>query len=144
MARKAKPAGKNLKATVKWAASPSANIKLQVGKKNFSIPVEARTLVGDRFVYISLPLSSAFYEMGSKKLTVAEDNDELRADMEKAMAEAKAAKKATKRGRRRRAANAPELDETLVKQLTKQIPAGYKLAVKDGKLAVVKGRVRKK
>lgn len=129
---------------MKWAASPSANIKLQVGKKNFSIPVEARTLVGDRFVYISLPLSSAFYEMGAKKLTAAEDTADLRADMEKAMTAAKAAKKAAKRGRRRRSSSAPELDEALVKQLTKQIPAGYKLAVKDGRLAVVKGRVRKK
>lgn len=140
------PKGKNLKASVKWSATTAQNIKLQVGKKSFSIPVEARTLVGGKYVYISLPLSSAFYEMSGKKLLAADDNSaDLRSDMEEAMGAAKAAKKAAKRGGRgRRSMNNPTLDDSLIKQLMKNVPAGYKLAVKDGVPVVVKGRVRRK
>ncbi len=125
-----------LKRQVKFKSSTSAKIKLQVGKKNYTVPVEVRSVIGAKYVYVSLPLSNGFYEMSGRSLKSVDYSAELDKDITAAANKPKPVAKKAVRAK-------VELPGAVVAQLMKSIPAGHKLAVKDGVPVVVKSRVRR-
>lgn len=136
---------KSLKAQVKWKASPSFSVHLRSGIRSgkgpgvtFQLPIEARTLETDNHLYVSIPALVGMYRKDGRGLVEFKDDvvvpGDLAAEMEEAM------KSQAKAGKAK--APAVQLPADLLKKLGDAVPAGYKLAVKDGEVTLVKARVK--
>lgn len=128
---------KSLKNSLKFKATPKSGVlTVRVGVKKYVLPIEARMISGDGFLFLSFPSSSEIYEVGQKSLTAMSPD----ADGE-AAGVALTPKKG--RGRGKRSRKAVDMPDSLAKALS-QVPAGYKLVPGDGGYRLVRTRVRKK
>lgn len=126
----------NVKNSLKFKASPKAGVlSVRVGVKKFSLPVEARLLSGDKYLFLSFPASSELYTIDGKELSPMGGE----ADAGEAF---QALTPGRRRGRRKReqVSMPAELQAAL-----SAIPAGYKLGYNlDGTPKLVRTRTRKR
>lgn len=128
---------KNVKNSLKFKAVPKQNLlSIKIGVKKYSVPVEARMLSKDGYLYLSFSASSELYKVDGGTLNpLTEDS------------EAAAAQAALTPSRRRRKGKTPtdvELPDSVLAAL-KAIPSGHKLVpTADGGYRLVRTRVRRK
>lgn len=132
---------KSLKNSIKRAAGlESGRIKLQSSKKSFAIPVEARIIETEGYVYLTLPMSTGIYRKDEQKgLVQLADTMSAPGDL---VAQMTAATEKGPKGAKKGAG--PGIPEELVKKLADSIPSGYKLGLKNGELTLVKARAPRK
>ncbi|MCC7433098.1 MAG: hypothetical protein IT363_00320 [Methanoregulaceae archaeon] len=129
---------KSLKNSLKFKATPKTGVlTVRVGVKKFVLPVDARMISGDGYLFLSFGSSSEIYEVGPKSLTP------LAPEADGAAAAAALTPKSRGRGRAKRSRKSVEMPDNLAKALA-QVPAGYKLVPGDGGYRLVRTRVRKK
>lgn len=132
---------KNVKAvknSLKFKADPKTGLlTVRVGVKKLVLPVEARMLGGDGYLFLSFSSSSEIYKVEGKDLVPMEGT----ADGTEAYAALNPAKK--RRRGRARGRSTVEMPSELA-QLLSKIPAGQKLVGGPGGYRIVKTRVRAK
>lgn len=153
MAKKAAAAAqatvKSLKAKIKWKASDlSGSVQYRHGIRegrgpgvSSAIPTgsKGRVLETENYVYLSIPATVELFKKDGKTLVPLADDEPVSEELQKEMdAVLKVAKKATAK----RAA-APELPADVLRKLSDSIPAGFKLAIKNGEVTLVKARTKK-
>jgi len=124
----------NVKNSLKFKATEKEGVlTVRVGVKKYVLPVAARVLSNEGYLFLSFPASSELYRIKGKGLEAMDKDDDA--------AEAYAQLNTTKRARGRRGGSMPnDLAEALSK-----IPAGYKIGYgADGTPRLVKMRVRRK
>jgi hypothetical protein len=126
---------KNAKNSLKFKAQPKTGIlEVRVGVKKYSVPVEARMLSNDGYLFLSFSASSELFKIDGKKLTAMSSEDDATAAM--------AALTPTKRRGRKRGGGAdltPELETAL-----KGIPSGFRLGYgPDNQPRLVRTRQRR-
>ena len=128
---------KTVKNSLKFKAQPKEGIlSVRVGVRKYNLPVEARILSDDNFIFLSFPASSELYQVADKTLTPMD----AAADATSAYAALNPVKKRARR-RRVKPVEVPEA----VQSALKAIPKGYRLQVDiDGTPRLVRSRVRKK
>ena len=128
---------KTVKNSLKFKAQPREGIlSVRVGVRKYNLPVEARILSDNEFIFLSFPASSELYKVSDKTLSPMD----AAADATIAYAALNPAKKRTRR-RRVKAVDVPQS----VQDALKAIPKGYRLQVDiDGTPRLVRSRVRKK
>lgn len=128
---------KTVKNSLKFKAQQKEGIlSVRIGVRKYNVPIEARILSDDEFIFLSFPASSELYHVSGKTLTPM-DSD---ADATNAYAALNPVKKRT----RRRRAKPVEVPDA-VQAALKSIPKGYRLQVDiDGTPRLVRSRVRKK
>ena len=124
----------SVKNSLKFKAHPKSGIlSVKVGVKKYQIPLEARMISGEGYMFLSFPACSELYKIENKNL--------------KAMAPAEDAGQAFEKlnpGRRqsRRRASNVEMPNALVEAL-KNLPSGFKLGYStDGTPKLVRTRKR--
>lgn len=126
----------NVKNSLKFKAQEKDGVlSVKVGVKKFSVPVKARMISGEEYLFLSFPASSELYRVEDKEL-VALDKDSDASEAFEALNPGK------RRGRRR--GTGVEMPSELAEAL-RAIPAGYKLGYNlDGTPKLVRSRQRKK
>jgi hypothetical protein len=126
----------NVKNSLKFKAQEKEGVlTIKVGVRKYAVPVKARMLSGQDYLFLSFPASSELYQVSAKELTPL-DKD---ADASEAYESLNPGKR---RGRRRGGGveMPPELAEAL-----KNLPSGYKLGYNaDGSPKLVRTRRRGK
>lgn len=126
----------NVKNSLKFkVGSKKGILSVKVGIRKFTIPMEARMLSNEKYLFLSFPASSELYKVDGKTLeAMAGDADGSEAFQE--------LNPKGKRGRRRRdAAQMP----TDLAQALKGIPAGYRVGYDEtGAPKLVRKRARRK
>ena len=127
---------KNVKNSLKFKAQVKEGLlTVRVGVKKYVVPVEARILSSNDFIFLSFPASSELYEIKNKQLSAMAPT-----------ADASAAFTSLNPGRKRRgrrAAAETAMSKELADALSK-IPSGFKLGYDaSGKPRLVKKRTRK-
>lgn len=128
---------KSVKNSLKFKAQTKEGIlSVRVGVKKYNLPVEARILSDDNYVFLSFPASSELYQVKDKQLApMAPEAD--------AAAAYSALSPAKKRPRKRRTVQAEVPTE--VANALKKIPKGYRLGFgSDGEPRLVRTRSRSK
>lgn len=129
---------KSLKNSLKFKATPKTGVlTVRVGVKKYVLPVEARMISGEGYLFLSFGSSSEIYEVGPKSLTP------MAADADGTAAATALTPKSRGRGRAKRSRKGVEMPDNLAKALA-QVPAGYKLVPGDGGYRLVRTRTRKK
>jgi len=124
---------KSVKNSLKFKAEDKEGmLSIKIGLKRYTLPVNARLISGEGYLYLSFPASSELYRVGENDLQImASDADA--ADANTALAGSKS--RAPREGR--------PLPDSLAEAL-KSIPAGHKIvANEDGSHRLVKTRTRK-
>ncbi len=125
-----------VKNSLKFKAVPKSGLlTVRVGVKKYVLPVEARMIAGDGYLFLSFGSSSEIYKADGKGLVALEPTAEAEE------AAAALTPKASRRRRRNRekAAMPSELEAAL-----KAVPAGHKLVLGPGGYRLVKTRERRK
>lgn len=125
----------NVKNSLKFKATEKEGIlTVRVGVKKYVLPVAARILTTEGYLFLSFPASSELYKIKGKGIEAMDKDD----DATEAFAQLNVTKRA--RGRRSGGSMPNELAEALSK-----LPAGYKIGYgADGTPRLVKTRVRRK
>ena len=126
----------NVKNSLKFKAQEKEGVlSVRVGVKKFNVPIKARMISGDNYLFLSFPASSEMYRI--------QDNELNALDREADASEAyEALNPGKRRGRRR--SSAAELPDTLAEAL-KALPAGFKLGyTADGSPKLIRTRQRTK
>ncbi|MCB8932608.1 MAG: hypothetical protein M9921_06670 [Fimbriimonadaceae bacterium] len=128
---------KSVKNSLKFKAQSKEGIlSVRVGVKKYNLPVEARILSNEDYIFLSFPASSELYQVKDKKLSPMA----AEADASAAFAALNPAKK---RARKRRTVQAEVPTE--VANALKKIPRGYRLGFgPDGEPRLVRTRTRAK
>lgn len=123
----------SVKNSLKFKATPRGGlISVRVGVKKYVVPVEARLIAGDGYLFLSFPAVSELFKVGGKTLTAMSSKDNANDAYEKLNPRSK--------GRRRR--SSVEMPSQLADAL-KNLPAGYRLGYSpDGTPKLVKTRKR--
>ena len=124
----------SVKNSLKFKAHPKAGIlSVKVGVKKYQIPVEARMISGEGYMFLSFPACSELFKIENKTLKAMASNEDASAAFEKL--------NPTRRRGRRRSTNV-EMPSALVEAL-KNLPSGFKLGYSnDGSPKLVKTRKR--
>ena len=124
----------NVKNSLKFKAQPKSGIlSVKVGVKKFVVPVEARMLSGDGYMFLSFPAVSELFKVEGKTLTSMDSKADASEAFEKL--------NPGRRTRRRRSGGV-EMPAELQAAL-KSLPAGYKLGYgPDGSPKLVRTRKR--
>lgn len=124
----------SVKNSLKFKAQPKAGIlSVKVGVKKYQVPVEARMISGEGYMFLSFPAVSELFRIDNKTLKAMASTEDATAAFEKL-------NPGRRRGRRR-AANV-EMPAALVEAL-KNLPSGFKLGYgADGVPKLVKTRKR--
>ena len=125
---------KSVKNSLKFKARPrSGAISVKVGSKKYSVPVSARILSDDKWIFLSFPACSALYEIQGRDLrAMAPEAD---------AAEAYAALNPAKRRERKRTPSV-SFPKELAAAL-RALPTGYKVGYQqDGTPRLVRRRQR--
>lgn len=125
---------KNVKNSLKFKAQPKPGlISVKVGTKKYVVPVDARILSDDKYIFLSFPACSELFETHGKELRA------LPPEMD--ASDAYAALNPSKRRGRRKASPAPLPAE--VAAALKSIPPGFKIGYDpDGTPRLVRRRNR--
>jgi len=126
----------NVKNSLKFKAQEKEGVlSVRVGVKKFNVPIKARMISGDNYLFLSFPASSELYRVQDNELTPLDRETDASAAFD-------ALNPGKRRGRRR--SSAAELPESLAEAL-KSLPAGYKLGYGvDGSPKLIRTRVRTK
>lgn len=129
---------RNVKNSLKFKATPkSGALTVRIGVKKYVLPVEARMLNGEGYLFLSFSALSEIFKIENGELVAMAPET----DANEAFAALNPGRK--RRGRSKKDA-AVELPSELEAAL-KNIPAGYRLGfAPDGSARLVKTRVRKK
>jgi hypothetical protein len=124
----------SVKNSLKFKAQPKAGIlSVKVGVKKYQVPVEARMLSGEGYMFLSFPAVSELFRMDGKTLKAMSPTEDANAAFEKL-------NPGRRRGRRR--ASHVEMPSALAEAL-KNLPSGFKLGYgADGSPKLVKTRKR--
>lgn len=124
----------SVKNSLKFKAHPKAGIlSVKVGVKKYQIPVEARMISGEGYMFLSFPACSELFKIENKTLKAMASNEDASAAFEKL--------NPSRRRGRRRSINV-EMPTALVEAL-KNLPSGFKLGYSnDGSPKLVKSRKR--
>lgn len=126
----------NVKNSLKFkVGSKKGILSVRVGVRKFTIPIEARMLSNEKYLFLSFPASSELYKVDGKNLeAMGPETDGSEAFQE--------LNPKTKRGRRKR--DSAQLPTDLAQAL-KSIPAGYRLGYDEtGAPKLVRKRTRRK
>lgn len=128
---------KSVKNSLKFKAQPKAGIlSVRVGVKKYNLPVEARILSDEGYIFLSFPASSELFRIKDKQL-------EAMAPEADASGAYTALNPAKKRARKRR--NAQAEVPTEIADALKKIPRGYRLGFgANGEPRLVRTRTRTK
>ncbi len=126
----------NVKNSLKFKATEKTGVlSVRLGVKKFDLPVTARMLNNEEYLFLSFPASSELYRIAGKEL-IAMDKAEDASDALKVLDPGK-----KKRGKRSGGLDLP----ANIAEALKGIPAGTKLVFgPDGTPRLVKTRVRRK
>lgn len=126
----------NVKNSLKFKAQEKEGVlSIKVGVRKYAVPVKARMLSGQDYLFLSFPASSELYKVTTKELTPL-DKDGDASEAYDALNPGK------RRGRRRR--GSVEMPAELAEAL-RNIPQGYKLGYNaDGSPKLVRTRRRGK
>lgn len=126
----------NVKNSLKFKAQEKEGVlSVKVGVKKFNIPVKARMISGDNYLFLSFTASSELY--------LVQDNELTALDRDADASEAFEALNPGKRRTRRRNSGV-DLPDHLAEAL-KAIPSGYKLGYQvDGSPKLIRTRQRNK
>jgi len=117
------------------AKAKKATLSLKIGVKKYELPVEAfeaRYLNSDKYLFVHVPPAAELLDLSSGKATLMAP----KADASDALASFRTA-------RTRRKRTKTEIPDN-IKEILKQIPAGFKIAYSaDGSPRLVKTRKRK-
>lgn len=130
---------KFVKNSLKFKTAPRMGLlSVRVGVKKYRLPVEARIIAGENYIFLSFPASSELYKIANGDITAMDGE----ANGEEAYTQLNTSGRG-KRGRKKRAAVV--LPDTLASAL-KSIPTGYKLVfdLKTGEPRLAKRRERRK
>lgn len=129
---------KNVKNSLKFKAPVKDGVlTVRVGVKKYVLPVQARILCEDGFMFLSFPATSELFKIENNKNLKAMEAGADAADAYAALNPGK------RRGGGRRKRTAPEMPSALAEAL-KAIPAGHKLVFDaSGSPRLVKTRKRK-
>lgn len=128
---------KSVKNSLKFKAEPKSGLlTVRIGVKKLVLPVEARMLSGNGFLFLSFGSSSEIYKVDGKGLSALSPE----ADGADALAALNPTRKRRRRGSRK---TSVEMPEDLAKLLAK-IPAGHKVVPGADGYRLVKTRVRTK
>lgn len=124
----------SVKNSLKFKAHPKSGIlSVKVGVKKYQIPVEARMISGEGYMFLSFPACSELFKIENKTLKAMASNEDASAAFEKL--------NPSRRRGRRRSTNV-EMPTALVEAL-KNLPSGFKLGYSnDGSPKLVKSRKR--
>ena len=124
----------SVKNSLKFKAQPKAGIlSVRVGVKKYQVPLEARMISGEGYMFLSFPASSELFRIENKTLKAMKATEDATQAFEKL-------NPGRKRGRRR--ASQVEMPTALVEAL-KNLPSGFKLGYgSDGTPKLVKTRKR--
>jgi hypothetical protein len=124
----------SVKNSLKFKAHPKAGIlSVKVGVKKYQIPLEARMISGEGYMFLSFPACSELYKIENKSLKAMASTEDAGQAFEKL--------NPTRRRGRRRGANV-EMPPALAEAL-KNLPSGFKLGYStDGMPKLVKTRKR--
>lgn len=124
----------SVKNSLKFKAQPKSGIlSVKVGVKKYQVPVEARMISGDGYMFLSFPACSELMRMDNKALVPMNGNEDAAEAFEKL-------NPGRRRGRRTR--SSVEMPNELMEAL-KKMPAGFKLGYgPDGAPKLVKSRKR--
>jgi hypothetical protein len=124
----------SVKNSLKFKAHPKSGIlSVKVGVKKYQLPVEARMISGEGFMFLSFPASSELFRIENRTLKAMVPTEDA--------AEAFDKLNPTRRRGRRRASNV-EMPAALAEAL-KNLPSGLKLGYgSDGSPKLVKTRKR--
>lgn len=129
---------KSVKNSLKFKADPKKGLlTVRIGVKKLVVPVEARMLGGDGFLFLSFNSSSEIYKVDGKELVPLDGQ----ADGTEAYAALNPSKR-RKRGRGK-GRSSVEMPTDLAQMLSK-LPSGHKLVAGPGGYRLVKTRVRTK
>jgi hypothetical protein len=126
----------NVKNSLKFKAQEKEGVlTVKVGVRKYCVPVKARMLSGDHFLFLSFPASSELYEMTDNSLLILDNDDQAEGAYE-ALNPAKPRQKGK--------AGTVEMPSELADAL-KKIPAGVKVGYnEDGSPKLVRTRRRSK
>lgn len=126
----------NVKNSLKFKAQEKEGVlSVKVGVKKYNLPVTARLISGEKYLFLSFPASSELYRVQDSELIALDRDDEASEAFE-------ALNPGKRRGRRRTPAT--ELPDVLAEAL-KNIPSGYKLGYgADGSPKLIRTRQRTK
>ena len=124
----------NVKNSLKFKAHPKSGIlSVKVGVKKYQIPIEARMISGDGYMFLSFPACSELFTIEDKTLKAMEPNEDASAAFDEL--------NPSRRKGKRRGSNV-EMPPALVEAL-KNLPSGFKLGYGlDGAPKLVKARRR--
>jgi hypothetical protein len=127
----------NVKNSLKFKAQEKEGVlSVKVGVKKFNVPIKARMISGENYLFLSFPASSELYRVQDNELNPLERETDASEAFE-------ALNPGKRRGGRRRSA-AAELPDVLAEAL-KGIPQGYKLGYgPDGSPKLIRTRQRTK
>lgn len=127
---------KTVKNSLKFKAEPKVGLlTVRIGVKKLVLPVEARMLSGNGYLFLSFGSSSEIYKIGEKGLQPLKPEADG--------TEAHTALNPVKRRRRRAARKASvEMPGDLAAMLAK-LPKGHKLVAGEGGYRLVKARTRR-
>jgi hypothetical protein len=110
----------SVKNSLKFKAQVKTGLlSVRVGVKKYVLPVSARMLSSDGYMFLSFPATSELFEIKDKKLTAMDS----KADAGDALTKLNPGKR---RGRRK---SAPVALPSDLENALKSIPAGYKLVI---------------
>lgn len=126
----------NVKNSLKFKAQEKEGVlTIKVGVRKYAVPVKARMLSGQQYLFLSFPASSELYQVTAKEL-VALDKESDASEAYEALNPGK------RRGRRR--SSGVDMPQELAEAL-KSLPAGFKLGYSaDGSPKLVRTRRRSK
>lgn len=124
----------SVKNSLKFKAQPKSGIlSVKVGVKKYQVPVEARMISGDGYMFLSFPACSELFRVDAKNLSAMDSNEDAAEAFEKL-------NPGRRRGRKR--SSGVEMPTELMEAL-KNLPAGFKLGYgADGTPKLVKSRKR--
>jgi len=124
----------SVKNSLKFKAQPKSGIlSVRVGVKKYQVPVEARMLSGEGFMFLSFPAVSELFRIEGKNLKAMNPSEDATAAFEKLN---------PSRKRSRRKASNVEMPSALAEAL-KGLPSGFKIGYgTDGSPKLVKARKR--
>ncbi|CAN1504533.1 hypothetical protein MCEMSE15_00596 [Fimbriimonadaceae bacterium] len=128
----------NVKNSLKFkAAEKDGVLSIKIGVKKYTVPIKARMIAGEGYLFLSFPASSELYQVDKKQLVAMGKED----DASEAFDRLNSVKP---KARGRRAGGGAALSDDLAKALA-GLPAGFKIGYgADGVPRLVKTRVRKK
>ncbi|MDX2065302.1 MAG: hypothetical protein SFX74_06120 [Fimbriimonadaceae bacterium] len=128
----------NVKNSLKFkAAEKEGVLSIKLGVKKYTVPVKARLISSDQFLFLSFPASSELYRIDKKSLNVMDRDEDASEAYEKLSV-------VRPRGTRGRRASSGPMPDELAKALS-NVPNGFKIGYgPDGSPRLVKSRTRRK